>query len=312
MSPSMPSPRFGEAVLVRPPAERQALMNEDVLDPERARLLDHAETGALVVKEEAASVRAPLGVTLPGGHAPSLGELVHPLEITLLVGIDAPVDQQSMRALHRIDDAPDLIGLLDRQQLFLAMGGDERQHHHVSVGIEKDVLDELLRTAEPGFAEPMLADEVTLHVEDKLTAPEAIEGDRRIDRGHLFQLEESAGSARSGVDRIEGQQRACGATSGNHKGPAVDSTPPRILTRPRLSQPVRTTIGGVKRDRNKFAVGGGIQLDWEAFPFGVGVEPHGAHPLKSIDHTFHSYELAPVGSAVKAVLFNVRRIRDGQ
>ena len=134
----------------------------------------------------------------------------------------------------------------------------------------------------------MLADEVTLHVEDELTAAEAIEGDRRIDRGHLFQLEETARPAGSGVGRVEGQQRARGATRGNHEGPAVDSTSPGILTRPRLSQPVRTPIGGVERDWHEFAVGGGIQLDREAFSLRVGVERHGAHPLRSIDHTFQS------------------------
>ena len=33
--------------------QRQALADADVLDAERARLLDHAETGLFIVKEEA-------------------------------------------------------------------------------------------------------------------------------------------------------------------------------------------------------------------------------------------------------------------
>ena len=264
-------------------------MNADVPDPERPRLLDHAQTGIFIMKKEAASLRAPLGVALPGGDAPSLRELVHSLQVTVLVRVDAPVDQQPMRALHRVDDASNLIGFLDGQEFLFPTRGNERQHHHVGVEVQKDVLDELLRTPELGFAEPMLADEVSLHVEDELAAAKAIEGDCGIDRHQLFQLEETAGSARSGVGCVEGQQRARGTARGDHEGPAVNSTLSGILTRPRLRQLVRTPFCGIQRDWHELAVGGGVQLDGQALSLGVGVERHDArHPPIAIGHTLRN------------------------
>ena len=77
--------------------KRQALVDADVLDPERAGLLDHAQAGILVMQEEATPIGAPLGIALPGGHAPFLGEPVHPLKITVLVWVYAAMDQEAMR-----------------------------------------------------------------------------------------------------------------------------------------------------------------------------------------------------------------------
>ena len=140
-----------------------------------------------------------------------------------------------------------------------------RSGPHVGVEVQKDIPS---RTPELGFAEPMLADEVSLHVEDELAAAEAIEGHCGIDRRYLFQLEETAGSARGGIGCVEGQQRARGTARGDHEGPVVNSTLPGILTRPRLRQLVRTPVGGIQRDWHELAVGGGVQLDGQALSLG--------------------------------------------
>ena len=118
-------------------------MHADHLDAQRARLLDEAQAD-LVRQEIAFAVRPPLRVRLPGADAPALLELGHGLDVARLVGIDAPVQQQTMGAFHAIDDAPGRIRDLDRERLGIALRWDERQHHHVGVAVEKNVLDELV------------------------------------------------------------------------------------------------------------------------------------------------------------------------
>jgi hypothetical protein len=57
-----------QAVFVRPLAEREAFVDADVLDPERAGLLDHAQARTFVIQKEATSIRPPLSITLPGRY----------------------------------------------------------------------------------------------------------------------------------------------------------------------------------------------------------------------------------------------------
>src|SRR3546814_3017093 len=128
-------------------AERQALVNAYVLHPQGTCLLDHSQA-LLVMQEEAAPARPPLGVALPGRDAPGPGQLVHALEVARLVRVDATMDEQPLGSRHLVDDAADLVGLLNGQELFLPARGNEGKHHHVGVGIEEDILDELLGAAE--------------------------------------------------------------------------------------------------------------------------------------------------------------------
>jgi hypothetical protein len=179
------------------------------------------------------------------------------------------MNQKPMGALHLIDDAANLVGFPDRQQLFLPPRGNERQHHHVGVGIQEDILDEPFRAPEAGPPEPVLAHEMALYVEHELAAPEPLERDARVDRRHLFQLEKSAGSAGSRVCRVEGQQRTCGTAGGNHECSAADSTPLGIFARKFLCQSVRPPIRGVEGDRHELAVGRRIQFDGEARSLGI-------------------------------------------
>src|SRR3546814_17991991 len=65
-----------------------------------------------------------------------------------LVRVDATMDEQPLGSRHLVDDAADLVGLLNGQELFLPARGNEGKHHHVGVGIEEDILDELLRSEE--------------------------------------------------------------------------------------------------------------------------------------------------------------------
>src|SRR3546814_884706 len=125
-----------------------------------------------------------------------------------LVRVDATMDEQPLGSRHLVDDAADLVGLLNGQELFLPARGNEGKHHHVGVGIEEDILDELLGAAEAGLSKTVLADEVSLHVEYELPAAEAIERRVRIDRRDLVQLKEAAGPPGSGVRSVEGEQRA--------------------------------------------------------------------------------------------------------
>ena len=115
------------------------------------------------------------------------------------------MDQEPLRAVQRVDDAAHLVGFLDGQQLGLSPRGDEGEHHHVGVGIEEDVLDELL-----SIAERMIAtggpDEVSLHIEHELPTREPFLGELGIDSGALFQLVAAAGSARGGIGGVESQK----------------------------------------------------------------------------------------------------------
>src|SRR3546814_2773619 len=65
----------GKTVLIGFAAERQALVNADVLHPQGTGLLDHAQA-LLVMQEEAAPARPPLGVALPGRDAPGPGQQI--------------------------------------------------------------------------------------------------------------------------------------------------------------------------------------------------------------------------------------------
>ena len=152
------------AVLVGLPAERQALVDADDFHAERARLLDEADAD-LVGEEIALSAGAVLRVGLPRAHAPLLRELVHALEVAGLVRVHAAVQQQPVRALQLVDDAPHRVGRLDRHRLGLARRGHEGQHHQVGVAVHEHVLDEHLRA----LRVPLRGvDEVSLHVEDQL------------------------------------------------------------------------------------------------------------------------------------------------
>src|SRR3546814_7963306 len=94
------------------------------------------------MQEEAAPARPPLGVALPGRDAPGPGQLVHALEVARLVRVDATMDEQPLGSRHLVDDAADLVGLLNGQELFLpARGNEGRSEEHTSE------LQSLMRTS---------------------------------------------------------------------------------------------------------------------------------------------------------------------
>ncbi len=124
--------------------ERQPLVDRDDPDAQPAGLLDELDAG-LVVQVEAASVGSPLGIGLPGRDPMARSELVHAFEVPGLVGIHPPVDQQPMRSLQLLDDARGGLRLLDGERLALAGRRYEGKHHQVGVGVQEDVLHELVR-----------------------------------------------------------------------------------------------------------------------------------------------------------------------
>src|SRR5262245_25895193 len=73
------------AVLIGLRPERQALVHADDLDAETSRLLDEADAD-VVVQVEAASIRSPLRVALPGADAELVPQPRHVLDVARLVG----------------------------------------------------------------------------------------------------------------------------------------------------------------------------------------------------------------------------------
>src|SRR5436190_3243550 len=228
------------AMLVRLLAEGQALVHADHLDAERARFLDEADAG-VVRQEEALAAWTELRIGLPRAYAPFLLQLVHALDITGLVRVDASVDHQPVRSLHLVDDAAHRVGGLTRHRLVIGARGDERQDHHVGVGVHEHVLDELFRRQAVqvaalaglrrertgGLRRPLersrrrrldpgagRIDEMALHVEDELALSAGAPLRKlRVERGFRLDLEEAAGFARSRVRCVEREQRARRAAS---------------------------------------------------------------------------------------------------
>src|SRR3546814_8434390 len=77
--------------------------SSDVCFSDLTGLLDHAQA-LLVMQEEAAPARPPLGVALPGRDAPGPGQLVHALEVARLVRVDATMDEQPRGSRHLVDE----------------------------------------------------------------------------------------------------------------------------------------------------------------------------------------------------------------
>ena len=117
-----------------------------------------------------------------------------------------------MASFHGLDDAAGLVCLLDRQELSLTVRRNEGQHHHVGVGIQEDVLDERVRSTKPNLSEPVLAHEMSLHIEYELSAFEAFSRRIDVEGCDLREVEETAGPSCVGIRAVEGEQ--CRGRSG--------------------------------------------------------------------------------------------------
>ena len=192
---------------------------------------------------------------------------------------------------------------LDRQRFGIAARRHERQHHHVGIAVEKHVLDEFLGaeaveiTARIGFGgesaarfgrpfesigrrrfdpSPGWIDEVTLHVEDKLT----LVADPRLRELGLecslgLELEETAAPPHRGVCRIERQQGARRATSGDQKIAATHTQALGVVTRRFVCHAVGGAIGRRERNGDKFSVRSRIQFDRQSLAFRIRHVFHG-------------------------------------
>src|SRR6267378_3315981 len=265
------------AVLVGAVAEGQALVHGDVLHPELARFFYKADAD-IVAEEEAFALRTPLGVGLPGGHAPFLLQLVHAFQVSRLVRVDAAVQQQPVRALELLDYAAHGVGGLDGDGLGVASRRDEGEHHDVGVAVHEDVLDEHLGALCISFRG---VDKVALHVEDEfvLRRPDLRAREPLVERGVLGQIEEAAAAAGRGVRGVEREQRAGGAAGGNQEAAAGEIDLLREGGSRFVRQPVRLEVSGRERHGRELAIGGRVELDRQASAFGVDTVFHGGSPL---------------------------------
>ena len=83
----------------------QSLVTADDIDAELASPLDQRRT-VLFVIEPPTSLRidAGLGVGFPGGYFPLVDEFIHAVDVTIEIWNDAPVQQQAIITLERIDE----------------------------------------------------------------------------------------------------------------------------------------------------------------------------------------------------------------
>ncbi len=92
-------------------------MNGNDLYPQLARFFQKGDAGVFIVEPEAFPIRAPLGVGFPRGNAPVFGQLVHGVQVAVLVGVYPAVQKQAVCALHLLDDLRRGGGFLDGQGL---------------------------------------------------------------------------------------------------------------------------------------------------------------------------------------------------
>ena len=249
-------------VLVGARPEGEALVHGDVADAELARLLDQRDAG-LVVQAEALAVGTPLRIGLPGADAVARGQLVHALEVAGLVGVHAAVDEEPVRAVEPFDDARGGRGLLDGERLALARGRHEGKHHQVGVGIEEDVLHELVladalqvveaagalrrpaglrlghlqgprRLRQPLGPRAGRVHEVALHVEDELVAVDRRARELLVEGGLARQVEIAAAGTGGRIGLVQGEERGGGAaprrrgrSAGPSRGAGRHRLPPR-------------------------------------------------------------------------------------
>ena len=221
----------------------------------------------VVGQEVAFAAGAVLGVGLPRAHAPLLRQLVHAFEVAGLVRVDAPVQQQAVRTLQLVDDAPHRVGGLDRHRLGLARGGHEGQHHQVGVAVHEHVLDEHIGAL--GVALGRIH-EMSLHVEDQLAfrRPGLHARERLVERRFRLKIVEAAGISMRGLKA----SRVLAAPQDETRNSRREM--PSFL---HCAEAIRAPGGWrpgwpAERHRQVFAVGGGIELDRKASAFGVDGE----------------------------------------
>ena len=232
-------------------------MNRDVANAELARLLDHRQPD-VVVEKESLALRPPLGVGLPRGDRIACGELIHSVEIAGLIRIDAAVQQQPVRALHSLDDPGRRRCFLDRQRLALARRWNEREHDEIGIRIEKNVLDERVRTQALQIAESRRRSraaalelgealqrlragrqdarpcasgihEVALHVEDEFLAIQCRARKLHVQGRLRRQVVVAATAPTRGVRRVHCEQRARRPAGGDEERSTRKTQVPGML-----------------------------------------------------------------------------------
>jgi hypothetical protein len=247
----------------------QALVDADHLDVQVAGALDHGQADVVIQPEAVA--RAELGIGLPGAHPQSRAQGFHAVHVAGLVRIHAAVQQQPFGACHLVDDAPHRVRGLDGPPARRRRGRHKRQHHHVRVGIQEDVLDELVRAQALQIAQRIVVARravrlrhagerpgevgnllqplagrvhiVALHVEDELVAAQPGVGKLPVERRVRGQFEEAGGFAGGRVHLVHGQQRGGCAAAGLQEVPPVALQPAGVGVSRRQRRAVAEAVG---------------------------------------------------------------------
>ena len=145
--PRRPADVGAAPVFLRKAGEQQALVDADVVDAERARLLDERDADVRAVQLPAHALRPPLRVALPGGDRVARDRILHELQrldLRPAVRHHHGMQEQPVGALHPLDQHPHALGLLERERIALGQLRHEGQHGDLGVAVQEHVLDELL------------------------------------------------------------------------------------------------------------------------------------------------------------------------
>ena len=110
------------AEFLREAREEQTLMDADVAHAEFARTLDERYSNIGAVKFEAAAVRAPLRIALPGRDRVAIDSILHELErghFWAAIRHHHGVEKKPVSALHPINENSHPICLIERKWVVL-------------------------------------------------------------------------------------------------------------------------------------------------------------------------------------------------
>lgn len=174
-----------------------------------------------------------------------------------------------MISLEAVDDAAHRVRRFDLERRGVAARGNEGQHHHVGVAVEKHVLDEFIRAQagemaartgvvvqrtaalgretegtgrrgpQPGLGRIHV---MALHIEDEFAALESRRGLFGFQRGCSRQIEKAAVATRRRMRRIEGEEGAGGSTGGQQEIATAEPEAPSVAGRRLLRDPVRVPV----------------------------------------------------------------------
>src|ERR1700675_3816468 len=117
-------------------------MDRDVLNAERARLLDEGQADPRIVEAPADALRAELRVDLPGCDRIGARGRFHALQLALRVRYDRRVKKKAAAAFEALHEGADPERFLDVERVVLGEPRHEAQDCDLRVTIDEDLFDE--------------------------------------------------------------------------------------------------------------------------------------------------------------------------